>query len=156
MKAELINPFVKASVDVISMMTQLQLQKGAPYMVEEIKLENDIGIVIGLTGEVRGQVVIRMKMDNALNIVSKMMGGVEVTALDSMGKSAISELGNMILGTSANNLYSIGYTIDITPPSILSGDGIIYSTVDQSIIEIPFEAEDISVRLAISLVEDKE
>jgi chemotaxis protein CheX len=156
MKAELINPFVQASVDIISMMTQINLQKGTPRLVEDIKLESDIGIVIGLTGEIRGQVVIRMKIEDAKTVISKMMGGVEVTEIDSMGKSAISELGNMILGTSANNLYSLGYTIDITPPSILSGDGIIYSTVDQNIIEMPFESEEINVRVAISLVEDKE
>lgn len=154
MKAELINPFVKASVDVIGMMTQIVLEKGAPKMIEDIKLSNDIGIVIGVTGEVRGQVVIKMSHQSALNIVSKMMGGVEILELDSMGKSAISELGNMILGTSANNLYALGYTIDITPPSILNGDGIIYSTVNQSIIAIPFNTEGIEIIVNISIVEE--
>lgn len=154
MKVELINPFVKASVDVIGMMTQIVLEKGAPKIIEDIKLTNDIGIVIGITGEVRGQVVIKMSHQSALNVVSKMMGGVEILELDSMGKSAISELGNMILGTSANNLYAAGYTIDITPPSILSGDGIIYSTVNQSIISIPFKTEGIEITVNISLVEE--
>jgi len=49
-----------------------------------------------------------------------MMGGYAITEIDEMGKSAISELGNMISGNASTMLYNQGVHVDITPPRIMS------------------------------------
>lgn len=138
MKAELINPFIKASTSVVSMMGGVNLEKGTPNLVDEVLLKNHIGIVIGITGEIRGQVVMAFDKEFAKGIISNMMGGMPVDTIDDIGKSAISELGNMVLGNAATGLYEYGYQIDITPPSLISGESTIYSTVGQKIVVIPF------------------
>ena len=52
-------------------------------------------------------------------MVSAMMGGYVVTEMDDMGKSAISELGNMISGNASTMLFNQGVRVDITPPKIV-------------------------------------
>lgn len=42
-----------------------------------------------------------------------------MTELDDIGRSAISELGNMISGNASTILYNQGLNVDITPPRII-------------------------------------
>jgi len=156
MRAELINPFVKANTSVISMMGATELNQKNSYLVKEVTLKDDIGIVIGVTGEIRGQVVLSFQESFAKKIVSNMMGGMPVETIDDIGKSALSELGNMILGNAATGLFENGYQIDITPPSLLSGESVIYSTINQQIIVVPFETEMGNLNLNISLKDKDE
>ncbi len=44
--------------------------------------------------------------------------GMPVTELDDMATSAISELGNMIMGNAATIFSTKGIVIDITPPTV--------------------------------------
>ena len=50
-----------------------------------------------------------------------MMMGMPVAELDSMATSAISELGNMIMGNAATILSTKGIAVDITPPTFCHG-----------------------------------
>jgi len=51
--------------------------------------------------------------------VSAMMGGYVISEIDEMGRSAISELGNMISGNASTILYNQGVRVDITPPKLI-------------------------------------
>jgi len=62
-----------------------------------------------------------MNKNVALTAASGMMGGLNLTELDEMSKSALSELTNMILGNTATLLYNRGVGVEITPPSFLMG-----------------------------------
>ena len=53
-----------------------------------------------------------------------MMFGMPVNELDEMSKSAIAELANMILGHTANIFFQNHMNIDITPPTVLTGENI--------------------------------
>ena len=57
-------------------------------------------------------------------IASAMMMGMKITELDEMSKSAIAESANMILGNAATILYNKGIKIEITPPSLMTGENI--------------------------------
>jgi hypothetical protein len=52
--------------------------------------------------------VISLSKETALSVASLMMGGMLVTELDDLSKSAISELGNMIMGNTATILQAEG------------------------------------------------
>jgi len=51
-----------------------------------------------------------------------MMMGCEVNELDDMALSAISELGNMIMGNAATIFSQNAKLIDITPPTAVKGN----------------------------------
>jgi chemotaxis protein CheX len=69
------------------------------------------------------------------------MFGMEVLALDEMSKSAIAELGNMIMGNVSTEFYNEGIKIDITPPTVLVGSDINISTKGIQTVCVPIEIE---------------
>jgi chemotaxis protein CheX len=69
-----------------------------------------------------------------------MMGGIPVTELDEMSKSAVSEMGNMIMGNATTFFANKNIGIDITPPSLLTAERIEMSSKVPSIV-IPLELE---------------
>ncbi|REE57559.1 chemotaxis protein CheX [Paenibacillus taihuensis] len=119
MKAEYINPFLESAKVVIEQLIQVKPSTGQ-LGVKEIKfVENYIWIQIGINGQMNGDIVFGLSEEVALKMVSAMMGGFVISEMDEMGKSAISELGNMISGNASTMLFNQGVRVDITPPKVL-------------------------------------
>ncbi|SEN76971.1 chemotaxis protein CheX [Paenibacillus sp. OV219] len=119
MQAEYINPFLESAKIVIEQLIQIKPSTGK-LGVKEVKfVENYIWIQIGINGQMNGDIVFGLSEEVALKMVSAMMGGYEISEMDEMGKSAISELGNMISGNASTMLFNQGVRVDITPPKVL-------------------------------------
>ena len=91
---EYINPFLMAATNIIKDICQIDMQVGKPYVKQTAFADDSVIIMIGITGEMRGSVIIALTYNKALEIASKMMMGMPVTELDEMATSAISELGS--------------------------------------------------------------
>lgn len=151
---ECINPFLMATTSILHDMCQLDLKVGKPYVKTSEFENNSILIMIGVTGEMRGQVILALTFEKACSIASKMMMGMPVTDLDEISMSAIAELGNMIMGNSATILSTKGIGIDITPPTICRGNVSITTSYAKNIC-IPFTAEgDTFIELDIAVKSD--
>jgi chemotaxis protein CheX len=156
MNVQYINPFIEASKKVISQTTELQSTLGKVYVKQAPCKSNNIVVLIGLTGEICGNVIITIGISFACKIASIMMGGTPVPILDEMAKSAISELSNMIMGTTATILYKNNIKIDITPPTILVGDNMSFSNDNAVIVCVPLVFEDGEIiELDISYIDKK-
>lgn len=153
MKAEFINPFIKASVEILTQMTQINFNVGKPTIRSSPCSANDIVILIGITGDIRGQAMLSFDESMALGIVSKMMGGMEIKELDEISKSALSELGNMILGNSATLLFNSGIKVDITPPTLMMGTNLSISSDQLQPICVPLETDGNKIELNIFVKE---
>ena len=133
MKAEYINPFIEASRSVFKNAANIDLDLGKIYLKTDPYGTIAMMIMIGITGALRGRVIISMDEPVALATVSNMMG-MEVTELDEIGQSALMEVCNMMLGTTATILANNEIIIDITPPTLLMGNNIkIFSNQEQTI-----------------------
>lgn len=139
---EYINPFISASQTVLRDLVQIETTLGKPYLTDPSFEGNTLIIIIGITGELRGQVIIDMTTETACSIASKMMMGMPVDELNDMAKSAVSELSNMILGNTATIFSKKGLGLDITPPSLALGNNISISVSDSKIICIPLTLDD--------------
>jgi len=137
---EFINPFLIATVGILKDMCQVVLKVEKPYIKINEFADESILIMIGITGEMRGQVIIALTVENACDVASKMMMGMPVTELNELSISAISELGNMIMGNSATILSTKGIGIDITPPTICRGNLSLTTSYAKNIC-IPFSYE---------------
>jgi chemotaxis protein CheX len=71
-----------------------------------------------------------------------MMGGLPVDSLDDMAKSAISELGNMIIGNTATILSTRGISVEITPPSLHVGENTDDAQSTMNTICVPLDLGD--------------
>lgn len=142
MNIEYINPFIEASQTVIKQIASLDAKLGKVYLKTSPYKSEDIIIMVGLTGKIRGQAIFSMKREFGLKIASCMMMGMPVTEFDEMSKSAISELANMIMGNAATILYNRGMNIDITPPSLLMGENMQITPNKMKTICIPLEIDE--------------
>lgn len=139
MKAEHINPFIQASQNVIQEITGISPMLGKIYVKDSLYDDDHIIVLIGLTGELEGNVIMSLKQSLACKITSIMLGGMPITEIDEMAISAISELCNMILGNVASIFAENNIDIDITPPSILNWETFLAMTPKWRLICIPLE-----------------
>lgn len=116
MKAEYINPFFDSSSVILNEMCGISANKKQPYIKQGMTLIKTITITIGVTGKLKGNIIISMDRMSALNLASVMMGGMTISELDEITMSAISELGNMIAGRAGMIFSNNEIDIDITPP----------------------------------------
>lgn len=148
--ADHINPFLMASTKILKEMCGIDATVGKPYIKSPAFFQDTLLILIGFTGEIKGQAVIAFEKSVACDIASKMIM-MPITELDDLAKSAICELGNMIMGNTATIFSTKGIGIDITPPTLGSGT-ISFSTNYASNICIPLKYDDnrtVEINIAI-------
>lgn len=116
-----INPFLQSSISIFESVTQIKPSIGKPGVAPLDFHDATFVIQVGVTGELKGQVLIVMSVEDAKFIASKMMMGMPVAELDDMATSALSELGNMIMGNTATIFSTLNTHIDITPPMAVMG-----------------------------------
>ena len=122
LNVEYINPFLAAATQILRDMCQVNVTIGKPFLRDMNFTDDSIVIMIGVTGEMRGQVMIAFEYDVACNVAGRMMMNPDLKELDDIGMSAICELGNMIMGNTATLFSTKGIGIDITPPTMCKGN----------------------------------
>ncbi len=81
------------------------------------------GVLIGMTGDVRGRLII----DGDEQVFSSIGEGMFGMVIEGeMLESFAGELGNMIAGTLSTSISQKGMEMDITPPTVLVGQTKIY------------------------------
>jgi len=153
MKIEYINPFIEASQIVLKQIASMEVKLGKVYLKTTPYRSEDIIIMVGLTGKLRGQANFTMSRQFGLKLASCMMMGMPLTEFDDISKSAIAELANMIMGNAATLLYNRGISIDITPPSMVLGENMQVSPNKMKTICIPLLIDDDKIELDISTEE---
>jgi chemotaxis protein CheX len=141
LKSEFINPFLQATVNVISTMAMIEPTAGKPYVKKDKIAIGDVSGVIGLTGASRGAIVLSFSEGAICKIVGSMLG-VEYAAMDDDVKDAVGELTNMISGDARRRLAEKGIIFEAGIPSIVSGPHhTIESVAKGPVVAIPFEVE---------------
>ena len=116
-----INPFLQSCVTIFDQAAQTKLAIGKPSLTSLTFDEYIFALQVGLTGDLKGQVLLVTSENNAKSIASKMMFGMPVNELDEMASSALCELSNMIMGNTATLFSTNNIHIDITPPISIMG-----------------------------------
>lgn len=127
MKVEFIDPFIKAAYSVIDTLIQDVPERGPLSLRTSTFTTQQVTIMAGVNGHVKGIVLYGMSIITAQKIASAMMGE-PITKVDDMVWSAVSELGNIITGNAIQFLYNAGYQCNITPPTVLRGMNLDVST----------------------------
>lgn len=140
MKVEYINPFIQASQLVIKTLCGIEAKLGKVHLRDSSFSVNQVVIMIGVIGKIKGQVCFELSVGTAKQVASIMMGGTPVVELNEISKSAVSELGNMIMGNTSMIFANEDVNIDITPPSLLVGEKIEISNKVSTIV-VPLELE---------------
>ncbi len=150
MDIKYINAFINGFLNVTGMMGISGIQRTGLAKREKLRTDNDVNIIIGLVGDIRGNVVLAMHADTACKVASSMMGGMPVEKFDLMPRSAISELANMMAGNSASQLESLGVKVNITPPTLIHGRNMVSLISQVETIVVQFSANEGPIEINIA------
>jgi len=153
MKVEYINPFIESATDILRQTTNMTIERGVPTLDRGGFEAPDLSVVLGIVGDMQGQVIFGIDRPTALGIVGRMMGGVEVLELDELGMSAIAELGNMITGNATGRFEKMKVNMDISPPTVLTGQGVKISWPLHRALVVPLNTEVGTVTISVNLEE---
>lgn len=94
-----------------------------PSLFTQPYTQHAIGVLIGMTGDVKGRVIIEGDEVTFGKIGEGMFG---MFLEGEMLESFAGELGNMIAGNLSTNISQRGFEMDITPPTVLVGQTKVY------------------------------
>jgi chemotaxis protein CheX len=141
LKAEVINPFLEATVSVIKTMAFVDPVPGKPSIKKGDSAVGDITGIVGVTGMTEGSICITFSRECILSIVSKMFGE-DQKEINEEVKDAVGELTNMISGDSRRRLDAIGYHFLGAIPCVISGKGHEVKHITKGpILSIPFSTQ---------------
>lgn len=115
-----VKPFVKSTILTFKDFVGFDLVAGNPHFSgRTLDFDREISAVIGLSGAVRGAVVISMKKDFALRITDALVGTPH-SELDDDVVDAIGEIVNIIAGNIKQHVEG-GEQIVISLPTVVKG-----------------------------------
>jgi chemotaxis protein CheX len=148
-----IEPFLSAMNSVMPGLGFQQVKRGRLSVSDSNKIASlGVMVVIGLTQQIRGNIAYNMTEDSAKRIASKMMMGMPVESLDAMAESAIAELGNMLAANAAMILEQQGTRLEISPPTVITGQSFASSVTDAKRLNIEMFVDDIPLEVNVSFV----
>ncbi len=143
--------FDQAAEEILEEVLGESAVKGAPVaQFGSAILLQPINVNVGIAGALAGYVRLGMDLATAKAVAGVMLGE-EVTELEEMSLSALSELGNMIAGSARSHLNEGGQVSDITPPSILFGEGAKEIWYNLRTVSIPLQLSMGTVFLAVGV-----
>lgn len=107
---------------------------------------DDIRVMIGLIGHHEGEAIFTYSKDIALNLI-KAMTSIELTDVDELVWSALSETTNIISGNASSLIAESGKTIDITTPKIINDFPKINTKCDGFYLDTDFGSMAVSVNV---------
>ena len=143
-----VKPFVNSTLETFKSFIGFELVAGHPHFLGRITdSEYDISAVIGLSGDVRGAVVISMNKDFATKIVDALVGP-KYTDMEDDITDAIGEIVNIIAGNIKQYVQG-GEKIAISLPTVIKGKAHSFSWPGKNsrILCIPFKHGDNSLYL---------
>ena len=139
MRAEYVNPFLKASINLFKEYLGLQAVAGKPHLLGDPQDLDAVSAIIGLAGETRGAVVLSFSRETAMRIVSK-MAGQEYKMLSNEVIDGVGELINIIAGNAKQDL--LDFRIEISLPGVITGNSYkIRWPEGIPVVSIPFTTE---------------
>lgn len=134
MNVEYINPFLAALKNVFNTMVDLPFTIKNPSLKKGWDTAHDVNGVIGISGQVKGQVVVSFPQPIALTVASTLLG----EKISEVGRScadAIGEIANMVAGDAKKDFPEKDTTISI--PTIIIGRNRSVFPTDVPVISIP-------------------
>lgn len=152
MKVEFVNPFITAAVKVLIDEASAFATKGKLGVDAGDFKSQETTVIISVTGEIEGHVFYNMTNETALQLISQMMKE-KVTDFDSIAKSAIAELGNIISGNASAGLTSAGYPCRLSPPTVITQKNTPVSTLRIPRIVVPLVTQYGNIDIHVALRE---
>ena len=142
MKAEFINAFLTAVLNILSTMAMMKAQPGKPSIKADHVAKGDVTGLMGMASEqARGTLAVTFTKPVILAITERMLGD-KLDTIDDTVTDMVGELTNMVTGGAKKLLSEKGYRFDMAIPVVISGkDHVVLHKSKSPIVMIPFTTE---------------
>jgi chemotaxis protein CheX len=150
MAYELADPFQLAVSELLQSFLGCEVEHGDWSQRPSMFTSREISVLLGVSGQVRGQVIYGMSRAVALQVATTMIGMPQEN-VDEMVVSAIGELANMISANAIMRLAQCGYDCDLTPPSVILGSNVEIATLKPALLSVvTFGAHSLEINVAMA------
>jgi chemotaxis protein CheX len=120
---KLINPFINATLDLMTTMAGLQVKRRDLFLKKNYRLFGDISGIMNFSGKIEGSVVVSFNEDLAQEIVGRILGLAPETITSDELKDGVGEIINIISGNAKANLSTTEFGHEISLPTVVTGPG---------------------------------
>jgi len=143
----LVREVYNGSIVAVKKIIPLEPTIGAPQLIKP-PLTVNFGVMIGITGELKGNLVVKSTKD-FFSVIGEKMFGMPVSG--DMLESFAGELGNMIAGNLSTYLAENEINTEITHPTVLEGEANLSGFKRALLVEIGYENEsDLIIHLLLN------
>lgn len=153
MDVTLVNPFIEATLHVLSSLAFTSASAGKPFLKKDQMASGDVSGIVGLSGEARGTLSVSFSEQCILSIVGNMFGE-PVPNINDEVKDAVGEILNIVSGQARQKLESSGRVLKGAIPTVITGKNHTISHITkQPIIAIPFETDNGNFTIEVCIEE---
>ncbi len=121
--SEHITTILNGTIHSLKTILPLNIQTSAPTLTAEPYIQEEMGVLIGLVGDLKGRVIIDGPLKSFGDIGASMFG---MPLEGEMLESFTGEFGNMVAGSLCTYAGGDNLDLDITPPTVMVGNTKLY------------------------------
>ena len=145
-----INPIIESFKNVMPQLGLNHIKENDIKLKERLINSPGVMIIIGLMGDIKGNIIYGINEIDAKKIASVMMMGMPVEEFNELAQSAISELINMLTANVATNFSGQNISVNISTPTLIYGKFTANASSDK-VICIPININETTIEVNISL-----
>ena len=150
MDVNYINPILSSFSNVMPQLGLAKVEKKGISLKGKFIESPGVVVIVGIVGDIRGNVIYGMSIDDAKKIASTMMMGMPVPEFDELAQSAISELTNMLTANVATNFSNDNININISTPTLIHGKFIANAT-SEKVVCVQMGVDEMTIEVNISM-----
>ena len=113
-----VQTILNGTISSLKSVVPLELNVQPPSLMAQPFEQDEIGVLIGMIGDIKGRIIIN-STEKVFGMIGQTMFGMAIEG--EMLESFTGELGNMIAGNLCTIVESSDMKLDITPPTVMVG-----------------------------------
>ncbi len=154
MKEGYVNAFLTPPISVWEQKLKSQLELVGAELASPEFTTDDLTVIIGISGQLQGNVLYSFSQQTARAITSKMTGR-EITEYEGVVILAMCDIANAITRNAIIELSNAGAVCQVSPPIVIDPAGSKFSTVVGRQILVKFSSDLGPLHIRVSLTEDQ-
>ena len=150
MDVNYINPILSSFANVLPQLGLANVRKKGISVKSKFIESPGVVIIVGIVGDIRGNVIYGLTLEDAKKIASTMMMGMPVNEFDELAQSAISELTNMLTANVATNFSNDNININISTPTLVHGE-FTANAISDKVVCVEMSVDGMIIEVNISM-----
>lgn len=147
--AKHIQTILNGSIFSLKKIIPMNIEVKSPSVSSEPFVQKEMGVLVGLLGDLKGRVIIDSTTSTFSTIGASMFG---MPLEGEMLESFVGELGNMFAGNLCTHAGSESLFIDITPPTVMVGNTKLYGF--EKVFRLPAEIEGVGTLTILFTIDE--